>query len=158
MAKMKNYILILGIISMFLVNACAQSTEPQSDIIEPSGRSIVQAETPIPGQEDGVETIVVPSEDTEPKFIEIDMTTWQWDWDPRTITVDEGDNVKLNIKNLDVQHGFALFEFGVNEKLTGNGAVTSVEFTADKAGEYTFFCSVPCGKGHSGMKGTLVVE
>jgi cytochrome c oxidase subunit 2 len=34
----------------------------------------------------------------------------------------------------------------------------TVEFVADKAGTFTFSCSVYCGKGHRGMKGELVVS
>jgi len=89
--------------------------------------------------------------------VEIDIIARQWDFNPATITVNEGDEVKLNIKSVDVTHGFSLFEFGVNERLTP-GKTTIVEFTADKKGEYIFFCSVPCGKGHTGMRGKLVVE
>ena len=89
--------------------------------------------------------------------VEIDIIAKQWDFTPATITVSEGDQVKLNIRSVDVTHGFSLFEFGVNERLTP-GQTTTVEFTADKAGEYTFFCSVPCGRGHGGMRGKLIVE
>ena len=32
-----------------------------------------------------------------------------------------------------------------------------VEFVADKAGTFSFRCSVPCGSGHQLMQGTLVV-
>ena len=167
--NMKNYLLILGIISVFLISACAQQPEPaqptpQPAIIEPAeevesdtpSQEPIQAETPAPGFEDTVvETVVVS--DTDPQLVEIDVVARQWDFNPATITVSEGDKVKLNIKSVDVTHGFALFEFGVNERLTP-GKTTTVEFTADKAGEYTFFCSVPCGRGHSGMNGKLVVE
>ena len=88
---------------------------------------------------------------------EFDITAKRWQFSPSTITVNEGDKVKLNIRSLDVTHGFAIFEFGVNERLSPGRTVT-VEFTADKAGEYTFACSVPCGSGHGGMNGRLIVE
>jgi cytochrome c oxidase subunit 2 len=32
-----------------------------------------------------------------------------------------------------------------------------IEFTPDKAGEFTLHCSVFCGFGHHGMKARLVV-
>jgi len=88
---------------------------------------------------------------------EFDITARQWDFNPSTITVKEGDKVKLNVESIDVTHGFSLFEFGVSERLNP-GQTTNIEFTADRKGEYTFLCSVPCGPGHRGMKGTLVVE
>jgi len=99
----------------------------------------------------------VQNEAPTPGFVEIDMIARQWDFVPSRITVKEGDKVKLNIRTVDVTHGFTLFEFGVSERLTP-GTTTTVEFTADKKGDYTFFCSVPCGRGHSAMKGKLVVE
>ena len=89
--------------------------------------------------------------------VEIDMIAKRWDFNPSTMTVNEGDKVKLNIKSIDVTHGFRIFEFGVSERLTP-GKTTTVEFIADKKGEYTFFCTVPCGKGHNGMRGKLIVE
>ena len=165
---MKKYLLILGIISIFLISACSQQPEtiqpapqpnaPQPEVVvesvnEPSGGPI-EAGMPVLGKEDEVEEMVVVSDS---KIKEFDMTAKQWEFAPSTITVTEGDTVRLNIKNLDITHGFSIFEFGVNERLEP-GTTTTVEFTADKKGEYIFFCSVPCGKGHSGMKGKLIVE
>lgn len=167
---MKNYLLILGIISIFLVSACTQQSDPvpikpQPAVIEAAEDDIdeqpeapsqepIQAETPVPGQEPVVEDPVVePSQNVK----EFDIIAKQWDFTPSVIAVDVGDKVILNINDVDVSHGFTIFEFGVNERLTP-GKTTRVEFIADKAGEYTFLCSVPCGRGHSGMRGTLVVQ
>ena len=63
----------------------------------------------------------------------------------------------LNIKSIDVTHGFSLPDFSINSRLNP-GQTTTVEFTADKTGTFTFFCSVQCGEGHSNMKGTLIVN
>ena len=107
---------------------------------------------PAPGNEDVEEMVVVESE-----VVEIDMTAKQWEFEPGTVTVKEGQKVKLNIKSVDVTHGFALPDFGVSQRLEP-GKTEIVEFTADKKGTYTFFCNVACGSGHQSMKGTLVVE
>lgn len=88
---------------------------------------------------------------------EISMTAKQWAFDPAEITVKQGETVRLKIKSLDVTHGFSLPDFNVDEKLEPGKEVT-VEFVADKKGTFTFMCSVMCGEGHKGMKGTLVVE
>ena len=88
---------------------------------------------------------------------EFTMTAKQWEFVPGTITVNEGDTVKLTITSTDVAHGFNLPDFGVNERLDPGKAV-NVEFVADKTGTFTFSCSVPCGSGHRGMKGQLVVK
>lgn len=158
---MKKDLLILGIISMLLFSACSpQPQSPQPEVqpkeVVPANKPLepIQAELPVPGQEDEVEEIVVVSDS---KLKEFDMSARQWSFEPATIMVKEGDTVRLNIKSEDVTHGFAISEFGVNERLLP-GKTTTVEFVADKKGEYIFFCSVPCGSGHGGMKGKLIVE
>jgi len=88
---------------------------------------------------------------------EFTMTAKQWAFDPAVITVKQGDKVKLTIKSIDVTHGFALTDFNVKVDLVPNKEET-VEFIADKKGEFTFFCSVMCGEGHQDMIGKLVVE
>lgn len=88
---------------------------------------------------------------------EFTVTAKSWAFEPEVITVKQGDKVKLKIKSIDVTHGFALPDFDVKIDLVPNKEET-VEFTADKKGEFTFFCSVMCGEGHMDMKGKLVVE
>lgn len=88
---------------------------------------------------------------------EFTMTAKRWAFDPPVITVKQGDKVKLKITSIDVTHGFALPDFDVKIDLVPNQEQV-VEFTADKKGEFTFFCSVMCGAGHQDMKGKLVVE
>ena len=87
---------------------------------------------------------------------EFTMTAKQWQFDPSTTTVSRGDRVRLKITAIDVTHGFSLPDFDVKTDLAPN-VETVVEFTADKTGEFTFFCSVVCGEGHLDMKGELVV-
>lgn len=87
---------------------------------------------------------------------ELSVTAKQFEFSPSTITVQKGVPVKLTIQSTDVSHGFAISEFNVNAQLSP-GQATVVEFTPDKAGEFTFSCSVFCGAGHGGMKGKLIV-
>lgn len=88
---------------------------------------------------------------------EISITAKSWEFVPATIAVRQGERVQLKIKSVDVDHGFAIPDFKVNETLSP-GKETVIEFVADKKGEYTFFCSVVCGQGHRDMKGKLIVE
>ncbi len=96
-----------------------------------------------------------PREDAAVKMIKI--IAKQWSFEPAEIRVKKGDKVVLIIKSLDVKHGFSLPEFGLDEKLE-SGKETRIEFKADKAGTFTFRCSVFCGQGHSEMAGVLIVE
>lgn len=103
---------------------------------------------------------VVPEKTTPPVTQAVksfNMTAKQWSFEPSTITVNKGDKVKLTIQNIDVTHGFGLTEFGINRELTP-GKTEMIEFTADKAGTFSFFCSKMCGSGHKSMKGTLIVK
>lgn len=88
---------------------------------------------------------------------EFSITASQWKFEPNTINVNQGDTVKLQIRSIDVTHGFNLPAFGVNKQLDAGKTIT-VEFVADKKGTFTFSCSVFCGSGHSGMTGKLVVS
>lgn len=88
---------------------------------------------------------------------EVTMTAKQFEFSPATITVNQGDTVKLNVKSTDVTHGFAIPDFDVNMTLSP-GKISTTQFVASKKGTFRFFCSIVCGSGHSGMDGTLVVQ
>lgn len=128
----------------------SDSQDTSSSQEEPSSE---ETSTEVPEQ------IPTPTETTEevPETKEFNVIAKQWDFSPSTITVNEGDSVILNIKSIDVTHGFAIPEFGVSEQLVSGNNV-KIEFTADKKGTFSFFCNVFCGSGHGGMRGTLVVQ
>lgn len=88
---------------------------------------------------------------------EFNMTAQKFQFTPSTITVNKGDQVVINTVSLDVTHGFSLPEYNIVETINP-GSTTTIRFTADKAGQFTFSCSVYCGSGHSSMSGTLIVN
>ncbi len=94
---------------------------------------------------------------TTPAVHEIQVTAKKYDFTPNPIRVKKGEHVRLIITATDRDHGFKLEAFNIEQKLK-KGVPTTVEFTADKAGTFPFKCSVHCGLGHGGMKGTLIVE
>jgi plastocyanin domain-containing protein len=53
-------------------------------------------------------------------------------------------------------HDFVIDEFSVKKELPMNEAVT-IEFTADKTGEFIYYCSKP-GHRDKGQWGKLIVE
>lgn len=80
-------------------------------------------------------------------------------WNPVTITVREGDVVRLKIRNVEtVAHGFSLPDFGAGITELKPGEVKTVEFTANKSGTFKFFCTVWCSQEHMAMVGEVVVE
>ena len=91
-----------------------------------------------------------------PAPVEIKITARRFQFEPRTITVQKGRPVRLVITSADTDHGFAIKELGINQKIKAN-ATTVVEFTPSRTGKFEFSCSVFCGDGHEDMTGELVV-
>ena len=88
---------------------------------------------------------------------EFNMTAARFAFDPLTITVDKGDRVVLHITSTDVEHGFALATYDIDETLPV-GETKTVAFTVTKVGEFNFFCSIFCGASHSDMRGKIIVN
>lgn len=87
---------------------------------------------------------------------EIKVTARRFEFQPKTITVHKGEPVRLVITSEDVDHGFALKEFGVNETVEARQTKV-IQFTPDHEGRFAFACSVFCGDRHEEMTGELVV-
>lgn len=80
-------------------------------------------------------------------------------WISSSIMVKRGDTVVLEITNTDDDsvHGFGIAEYGINETIQPGETVT-VEFVADKAGFFIFYCTrVGCAPDHAQQVGQLVV-
>jgi cytochrome c oxidase subunit 2 len=88
----------------------------------------------------------------------IDVTASRFQFEPASISVAEGDSVRLRLHSADRSHAFAIKAFRVKTLIPKGGETVTVEFVADQAGTFAFTCSEYCGTGHSAMKGTLVVR
>ena len=71
--------------------------------------------------------------------------------------VKKGDTVRITYTGKGVVHNFMLDEFNIATKELGNGESETVEFTADQAGTFEYYCSVGNHR-LMGMKGNLIVE
>jgi len=68
----------------------------------------------------------------------------QWTFEPESISVEQGDTVKLHVINEDdFDHGVAIDAFGISQRLPALGTI-DIEFVATKSGEFPFYCSVSC--------------
>ena len=79
-------------------------------------------------------------------------------FEPDVIEVDEGDHVIIRVRSVDTAHGLAIKEFKVKKGVPDTGEVVEVEFVAAKTGTFRMECVEYCGKGHSKMRGQLVVR
>ncbi|NUM25065.1 MAG: cupredoxin domain-containing protein [Candidatus Buchananbacteria bacterium] len=73
----------------------------------------------------------------------------------KEIAVKKGDKVRIKVINTKGNHDFNLDEFGISEQTPLDQEVV-IEFTADKAGEFQYYCSKP-GHREAGHWGTLKV-
>src|ERR1700720_2047866 len=74
--------------------------------------------------------------------VEVDDTKF---WLPSVIAVEQGDKVKLTLKNqvpgASNQHGFTIPAYNITEVVT-RGVPTKVSFVADKPGPFPYSCQL----------------
>ena len=87
----------------------------------------------------------------------IDVIASQFEFEPATISVGEGDTVRLRLRSTDRTHGIGIKAFRVKALIPKIGEPVTVEFVADRAGTFDITCSEYCGTGHRAMKGKLIV-
>jgi nitrous-oxide reductase len=96
-----------------------------------------------------------------PGVTEVWMSAMRSHFTPDVLRVKKGDRVILHITNVetgrDTTHGFTVSGFNVQTSLEP-GEATTVEFVADKAGSYAFYCTEFCSALHMEMQGWLLVE
>lgn len=112
--------------------------------------ALVAAAAPLVAQE----TVDVTGEDGEVK--EITVQNDRLSFVQSEIRVNRGDTIRLTFENTGGRHDWVLDEFDAATDVIRGGQSETIEFTADEAGEFEFYCSVP-GHREAGMWGTFVV-
>ncbi|MGG1312744.1 MULTISPECIES: cupredoxin domain-containing protein [Cohnella] len=74
-------------------------------------------------------------------------------FDQTEIKVAKGETIALTLENEQGNHSLKID--GYDKTVKGGKTVT---FTADRTGEFKFYCDVMCGSGHADMVGKLIVE
>ena len=148
-------IMLFIVLAVFLASACSQKPAEKPEDLIGQGTP-VESNMPVPG-ENIKETEVIENKPAAESVKEFKITAKQFQFEPSTIEVSKGDRVRLLVTSTDVPHGISITEYGINERLDP-GTPKTIEFTADKEGTFTAFCSVFCGSGHGGMKGRLIVK
>ena len=102
---------------------------------------------PIPGSE-VEETEVVK---------EFNADVAPFSFSPSTISVDRGDTVKINVKNVNGTHDLKIDEFNASTRVLNVGEMETITFVADKVGTFQYYCSVGNHRAQ-GMVGTIIVR
>ena len=87
---------------------------------------------------------------------EFNITEQAFDIDPPVLNVSLGDNVRVTVTDVDIQHTFTINELGVNEVLTP-GATKTFDFVASKKGSFKYYCAIDLHRAQ-GMEGTINVQ
>lgn len=109
------------------------------------------AVSPVAAQE------VVDVTDSDAAVKEITVTNEGFDFIPREIRVNLGDTVRITYENGGGFHDWVLDEFDAATSQFSGGRSETVEFVADEAGTFEFYCSVGNHRAR-GMWGNFVVE
>lgn len=89
---------------------------------------------------------------------EVQVSAKKYEFSPATLEVPLNTLVRFQLQATDKEHGFEIKSIKDSCVKFKPGAPATVEFYADKAGEFEFSCCKFCGMGHGRMKGKLVVK
>ncbi len=105
---------------------------------------------------DGTANIIV-GDAAEPTVREFAVTGNNFAFSETSLTVKKGDTVRIVFTNAEGFHDWKIDEFNAATQKLSAGASETIEFVADTAGSFEYYCSVGSHRA-MGMKGTLVVE
>lgn len=100
---------------------------------------------------------VVDVTDSDAAVKEITVTNDGFDFIPREIRVNVGDTIRLTFENGGGFHDWVLDEFDAATRQFSGGQSETIEFVADRAGSFEFYCSVGNHRAR-GMWGDFIVE
>src|SRR3989338_10939780 len=87
----------------------------------------------------------------------IELKASKYKFEPDPIVVKKGEKVRVVASSSDVTHGISIPEFKLNLAIPA-GKESAAEFSPDKEGTFTVYCSVYCGTGHGKMQGKVIVK
>jgi cytochrome c oxidase subunit 2 len=93
------------------------------------------------------------------KIETVDVAAERFSFTPSEIRTTVGTTLRIRLQSDDTAHGFRIIGTNVNIEIPKRGrGTTTVTFTPEAAGRYTFECSKLCGAGHSFMRGVIIVD
>lgn len=146
-------LILLGIVVFAGKNKVENIDTENNEDVTADSVSNVNSDEKIP-DENGT---AVNTSTTSDVVKDIVVTAKNFSFTPSTITVNQGEKVRVTFKNTEGFHDFVVEGYGAATKQLKAPAEEVIEFTADKAGTFEYYCSVGTHR-QMGMKGTLVVK
>lgn len=79
------------------------------------------------------------------------VKAFRFGYSPDIIEVSRGDKVIIEIENTDTLHGMRIPDLGLRDD-------ERIEFTANRTGEFQWYCANMCGENHKQMGGKLIIK
>lgn len=157
MVKVVIGLVVVAVAGFFLMRSDSQEPNVMQEM-ETAGEKVINQ------TEQALEKAINPAVETAKKagasVKEVSLNSYYDDkgawFSVKEIKVKEGDVVRVKVTNTKGMHDFVIDEFGVSKETPLNEEVV-IEFVADKAGTYEYYCSKP-GHRARGQVGKLIVE
>ena len=145
---------VIGVGVYYYMNQSSKSpgmsSEGKNEYTQPTKAMMQFKETP--------SQAVSPSQAmTSGSVVEVSVKGQNFSFTPNKITAKKGDTVKVTFTSASSFHDFVVDGYNIQTKRVSDGQSDTIQFVADKAGTFEFYCSVGQHR-QMGMKGTLVVE
>lgn len=158
--------LIIGIVALLVVaggfylyksNSSSRQMEDSFDIEQGMTEEEMMQEDTMMEEGSRADTMMQEEGMEDVDVVEIDMEAGSFFYAPDVITVKQGQTVRINFTASDMMHDLNIDELDVDGPITESGETTTIEFVADQAGEFEYYCSVGQHRAN-GQVGTLTVE
>lgn len=158
----KNAKIGLSLVAVLFLAAGCNSSRPAPKTIQDNDQASPAAQQAQPAPAAGTEVKLGAETGAQNPVMANQIKTFtvkgqNFSFAPAEIRVKKGDKVKVVFENAGGFHDFVIDEFKARTKQISDGKTDTVEFTADKAGTFEYYCSVGSHRA-MGMKGKLVVE
>jgi len=148
---------IVILVAVFGIFLSQKSSQNKQNVLTASSENISQAGSDTqnsPQTSDQFDNIS-PTQESDVKIVKVEAGSYYYK--PNVIRVKKGQKVKIELTAVDMRHDFNIDELEVRVPITPEGKTSTVEFTADRVGEFEYYCSV-ANHRQMGQVGKLIVE
>lgn len=97
------------------------------------------------------------AQDQAPNRREFTVTAKDYHFTPNRLEVTQDDLVKVVVRSEDVAYSLTIDEYRLSRRVPAGGE-TTIEFRADRAGNFSFYSNLTSDPRHNQTRGELVVR
>ena len=85
------------------------------------------------------------------------ITAKRYSFTPNRIEVTEGDLIRVELRADDIAHSLTIDDYRISKRVEAGQPVV-LEFRAERAGTFPFYCNLQIDEGCRSMRGELIVR